>query len=68
MPKAIENIKLLTPGDFNAVKHKALYEAEVAKPSRIIELLQEEVDTKIKASPTLSTLFNTREALDRGLY
>lgn len=68
MPKAIEKIKLLTPGDFNAVKHKALYEAEIATPSRIVELLQEEVSTKIKASPELSGIANQREALDGELY
>ena len=52
-PKKLAELKFLTPGDFNAVKTKALYEPKVPTANRVIEMLREELQTKFKASPSL---------------
>lgn len=54
VPTEIADVKYLTPGDFHAAKIKALYEPKIPNAKKVMELLREEIATKIKAIPALA--------------
>ena len=54
--KVMPDIKLLTTGDFKAVRERSLYEPTVPTFERITEMLKEEVKVKVAATPSLQLL------------
>jgi len=54
--KKLPDLKFLTAGDFNVVKERSLYEAKHPDFDRLVEMLKEEIEIKIKAMPELQAL------------
>jgi len=51
--KDMPAINYLTTGDFKVIKEKSLYEPKTPTFERVIEMLKEEVELKVKATPEL---------------
>jgi len=51
--KVLPEIEFLTAGDFKVIKEKSLYEPKTPTFDRVVEMLQEEIEVKLQASPEL---------------